>query len=54
MLLRGGHVPGRSSSGPEKAGGDLPAQGLQDAPGQRENYQSKDQEYEAGETGVPG
>jgi len=32
MLLREGHVPGRSSSGPENAGGDLPAQGLQDAP----------------------
>jgi hypothetical protein len=30
--------PGCFSSGTEKAGGDLPAQSLQDAPGQREDY----------------
>ena len=42
MLLREGHVPGRSFPGDEKAGGDLPTQSLQDAPGQRENYKRPD------------
>ena len=37
-----GHNPGSSSPGPEKAGGVFPAQGLQDAPGQRENYKRTD------------
>jgi len=42
MLLREGHIPSRSSSGPEKARGDLPAQGLQNASGQTEDYQRPD------------
>ena len=42
MFLREGYVPSPSLPGPEKAGGDLPAQGLQDASGQREDYKRPD------------